>query len=333
MRFKQLESRCLGMSLKLSYVVSDTTDVYENLATEEYLTFNTREDECVLFLWQNANAVVIGKNQNAWKECNVSLLKKEDGKVARRMSGGGAVYHDLGNLNFTFCARENNFDKEKQTKVILKAMKLLGIEAQKSGRNDLLIEGKKFSGHAYFNHQDFCYHHGTIMFDVDKDDVAKYLNVSKSKLDSKGVNSVKSRVINIKEINDKITLRSLRAAFLKAFEKEYEGVATHIKTDVRSKELTDKYKSYEWVYGKELPFTNEITDRFSWGETTVRLNVNEGFITGCKCYTDALDVKIATSVSDSLIGVRYTSIDIYDRQKDSYEPMVNDVIRLVSERV
>ncbi|NLY81651.1 MAG: lipoate--protein ligase [Clostridiales bacterium] len=321
------------MSLNLSYVVSDTTDVYENLATEEYLTFNTRDDECILFLWQNANTVVIGKNQNAWKECNVSLLKEEEGKVARRMSGGGAVYHDLGNLNFTFCAKKCNFDKEKQTKVILKAMELLEIEAQISGRNDLLIEGKKFSGHAYFNHQEFCYHHGTIMFDVNKDDVAKYLNVSKSKLDSKGVKSVKSRVINIKEINDKITLRSLKVAFLKAFEKEYEGVATRVKTDASIKELVDKYKSYEWVYGKDLPFTTEITDRFSWGETTVRLNVNEGFIIGCKCYTDAIDIKIANSVSDSLTGVRYTLKDIYDSQNDSYKPMVNDVIRLVSERV
>ncbi|MBK5253103.1 MAG: lipoate--protein ligase [Peptostreptococcaceae bacterium] len=321
------------MSLNLRYVVSDTTDAYENLATEEYLTFNVREDECVLFLWQNANTVVIGKNQNAWKECNVSLLEEASGKVARRMSGGGAVYHDLGNLNFTFCAKKKNFDKERQTKVILKAMKLLGVEALRSGRNDLLIEGKKFSGHAYFRHKDFCYHHGTIMFDVNKEDIAKYLNVSKEKLDSKGVNSVKSRVINIKEINDKITLRSLKVALLEAFEKEYKGVATRCKTNETSKELVDKYKSYEWIYGKDLPFTHEISNRFNWGEITVRVNVNEGFIKGCKCYTDALDVELAHLVSESLIGERYKIKDIYNCQKDEYEPMVNEVIRLVSEKI
>ena len=174
----------------LKSIVTDCTDPYINLATEEYLTFNAKEQEIILFLWQNAHTVVIGRNQNPWKECRVEAIKKDDCRLARRISGGGAVYHDLGNLNFTFIAREGLYDIAKQTDVILKACRLLGIDAEKNGRNDLTIDGMKFSGHAYFQSGSYCYHHGTIMMDVRTEDMAKYLNVSKAKLKSKGVDSV-----------------------------------------------------------------------------------------------------------------------------------------------
>ena len=179
---------------RLKVIRTDCTDPYVNLAAEEYLTMNAEDGVMTLFLWQNAHTVVIGKNQNPWRECNVEAIKRDGIYLARRMSGGGAVYHDLGNLNFTFIAKDGLFDIARQTDVILLACRLLGINAVKTGRNDLTVTGRKFSGHAYFSSGGFNYHHGTIMMDVKGDDLSKYLNVSAAKLKSKGVESVRSRV-------------------------------------------------------------------------------------------------------------------------------------------
>ena len=166
---------------KLKYILTDCTDPAKNLAVEEYLTFRADPDEVTMYLWQNANTVVIGRNQNPWKECRLEEMAEGGCTLARRVSGGGAVYHDLGNLNFTFIAQEGLYDVAKQTEVILRAVQILGIHAEKNGRNDLTIDGKKFSGHAYFKRGKYCYHHGTIMMDVNRDVLSRYLNVSTAK--------------------------------------------------------------------------------------------------------------------------------------------------------
>ena len=183
----------------LRVIRTDNTDPYINLATEEYLTMTAEEGVMTLFLWQNAHTVVIGRNQNPWRECSVEAIKRDGIYLARRMSGGGAVYHDMGNLNFTFIARDGLFDVQRQTEVILRSCRLLGIGAEKTGRNDLTVDGRKFSGHAYFSSRGYNYHHGTIMIDVKSDDLSKYLNVPESKLRSKGVKSVRSRVTNLRD--------------------------------------------------------------------------------------------------------------------------------------
>ena len=187
------------MVTKLTYIESDQVNPYKNLAVEEYLLLHCEDKECILYLWQNQNTVVIGRNQNAWKECKVTKLEEENGHLARRLSGGGAVYHDLGNLNFTFLVNKDEYSLEKQLQVIINAMGRLGLKAEKSGRNDILIDGKKFSGNAFYEQEKHCYHHGTIMVDVNKEILSRYLTVSKDKLKSKGVDSVKSRVTNLVE--------------------------------------------------------------------------------------------------------------------------------------
>jgi lipoate-protein ligase A len=210
------------MAMKLTVIRTENTDPYENLAAEEYLTMNAEEDEVILFLWQNAHTVVIGRNQNPWKECNVERIKQDGVCLARRMSGGGAVYHDMGNLNFTFIAKDGLFDVARQTDVILLACRLMGINASKTGRNDLTVEGRKFSGHAYFSSQGYNYHHGTIMLDVNAEDLSKYLNVPDSKLKSKGVASVRSRVTNLKDhISDaRLATASTAVAFFNSKNKK-----------------------------------------------------------------------------------------------------------------
>ena len=155
------------MSKRLTVIEGISTSPYENLALEEWLLNHVAADEVILYLWQNQHTVVIGKNQNAWKECNITTLEADGGHLARRLSGGGAVYHDLGNLNFTFLAQKENYDVSKQTDVILNALAALGIVAEKSGRNDILVDGRKISGNAFYDHKGRCYQHGTLLLNVD----------------------------------------------------------------------------------------------------------------------------------------------------------------------
>ena len=175
----------------------------------------------VLYLWRNAQTVVIGRNQNCWRECNVHLLEAEGGHLARRLSGGGAVYHDLGNLNFTFLVHHEDYDTERQVEVIRQALLPLGLDVVKSGRNDLLIDGKKFSGNAFYRTGDRCYHHGTLLIDTDKDVMARYLRVSPNKMKSKGVKSTKSRVINLVDKVPSLTAMDLVPRLKRAADEVY----------------------------------------------------------------------------------------------------------------
>lgn len=293
----------------LKSIVTDCTDPYINLATEEYLTFNAKEQEIILFLWQNAHTVVIGRNQDPWKECRVEAIKKDGCRLARRISGGGAVYHDLGNLNFTFIAREGLYDIAKQTDVILKACRLLGIAAEKNGRNDLTIDGMKFSGHAYFQSNGYCYHHGTIMMDVRTEDMAKYLNVSKAKLKSKGVDSVRSRVTNLIDFRPDIDTEMMKDALIKAMADVYSGEV--IKEELPDQSIPElagliaKCSSEEWRYGRRIPFEIEREERFSWGSVSVELHMKGELIAECGIYSDSLETEIFDRLASRLIGTRY----------------------------
>ena len=297
------------MPLKLSYIESVSTSSQYNLAMEEYLLLHCSYNECILYLWQNEHTVVIGKNQNAWKECNISKLEEENGTLVRRLSGGGCVYHDLGNLNFTFITHKDYYDVAKQSEVILKAVQKLGIQAEKSGRNDLLIEGRKFSGHAYYKQKDYHYHHGTIMVDVNKNALSSYLNVSKEKLKAKGVKSVRSRVCNLKEYNKNITIASLKKALIEAFEETYEDACFLITLEeFEQKEiekLKEKYASWQWTKGVNSPFSNEFSNRFIWGDITLQIEVKNGIIENLEVYSDAMDSEIAQKIKSALLKCKY----------------------------
>ena len=206
---------------KLKLYRGQSFDPFFNLAVEEYLLQNTDEGCCTLYLWQNQNTVVIGRNQNAFKECRTTLLEDEGGKLARRLSGGGAVFHDLGNLNFTFLVPAADYDLDKQLKVIELACEKLGVKVERSGRNDILADGRKFSGNAFYKNGPRAYHHGTLMVDVDREKMGRYLNPSKAKLSSKGVDSVRSRVVNLKELASDTTIELLSQKLAEAFGQVY----------------------------------------------------------------------------------------------------------------
>lgn len=325
--------------MKLKIIRTDNTNPYENLALEEHLTMNVGEDEVLLYLWQNAHTVVIGRNQNPWRECDVEAVKRDKVYLARRMSGGGAVYHDMGNLNFTFIARDELFDIEKQTDVILLACRLLGINAEKTGRNDLTVEGRKFSGHAYFSTGGCNYHHGTIMMNVVPEDLSKYLNVPDSKLRSKGVESVRSRVTNLVEhikdekLKDKalpVQIEAMKNSLVVAAEKIYGAEALSVDAPEVPKELIDKYTSEEWRLGSRIPFERDIIHRFEWGEVEVQLSMKGNYIKDVKIYSDSLETEVFSEVEKLLAGCKYDRAEIGSlRVPVGTSAIANEILRLV----
>ena len=289
-------------------------DPYTNLATEKHLMDMTEPGTCLLYLWQNQNTVVIGKNQNAWQECRTTLLQQEGGTLARRLSGGGAVFHDLGNLNFTFIMCKEDYDLDKQISVIQTACNLAGIAAVKSGRNDLLADGRKFSGNAFYQNRTHAYHHGTLMVDVDREKLGRYLSPPKAKLEAKGVASVRSRVVNLKELAPHLTIASMKQYMLSAFEKVYgltpKPLALSTEDQHVIENLRSKYAAWEYVYGAPLPFTFQCESYFPWGHIQLQLNVREGFITEAKVYSDSMDWALPEKLASVLTGCAFETTAI-----------------------
>ena len=298
----------------LSYILTAQTNPYRNLALEEYLLSNVKQGECILYLWQNRRTVVIGVNQNPWKECHVKELEQDGGFLARRMSGGGAVFHDLGNLNFTFLAHEDIYDVSKQLDVIVCAVNKFGLKAEKSGRNDILVDEKKFSGNAFYHTQGRCFHHGTILLDVNMSDLSRYLNVSQAKLQSKGVNSVRSRVINLKELSPEMTIETLQQALIEAFGEVYGGTPQSMASDRLNHQeimqIEEKYASWEWRLGRKLPFTAEYSTRFAWGDLTLQFCVEGGIIKDAAAYSDGMETTFISAIGNALKGIPFSSTEI-----------------------
>ena len=281
-------------------------DPHVNLAVEKNLLDRVQPGECILYLWQNQNTVVIGRNQNAWAECRTTLLESEGGKLARRLSGGGAVFHDLGNLNFTFLVRDEDYDVDRQLSVIQQACALAGIATEKSGRNDVLAQGRKFSGNAFYHHAGHAYHHGTLMVDVDKDKLGRYLSPPKAKLESKGVASVRSRVVNLRELCPSLTCDNMRKLMVEAFQKVYglpaSSMALGANALAQIEQTEALYRSWEYLYGNALAFTFQCEEKFDWGHITVQLEANNGTVTAAKVYSDAMDWLLPEAVEEALTG-------------------------------
>ena len=290
------------------FVESNSYNPWRNLAIEKHLADNVRPGDLLLYLWQNDNTVVIGRNQNAIRECNTQLLEEEGGFLARRTTGGGAVYHDLGNLCFTFVASPERYDLERQMKVIQRACRGFGIETQFSGRNDIITdEGYKFSGNAFSVTNNCKIQHGTLMIDVNKERLSRYLTPSKEKMAAKGVKSVKSRVCNLRDLNATVTVDVMKAALQEAFEEEY-GQYEILMPDSDTPEIQntyDIYASWDWRYGKSPECEMVRSKRFAWGEVQVHLKLKNLCIQECKVYSDALDVEFPQKLEEVLINQRF----------------------------
>jgi len=298
--------------MKNRFLLGDSYNPWHNLAVEELLFDRIGPDECLFYLWQNKNTVVIGRHQNAWKECRTKLLEDEDGRLARRSSGGGAVFHDLGNLNFTFILPREKYDVHRQLGVIRRAVAEYGIETEFTGRNDLVTSesGAKFSGNAFRFTNEKGMHHGTIMVNVDMEKLGRYLAPGKDKLKAKGIESVRSRVCNLKSQNPEITIEGLIESLKRAFIEEYGPCEEMSMEELQGKDLNcleEKYTSWDFRMGKALPFDVTLETRFAWGGVTMELSLKEGAIRHAQVYSDAMDEALIEKIAPALFGIRYTN--------------------------
>lgn len=277
----------------MKYINWKETDPQMNLAFEEYVFNQMDKDESYFLLWQNDNAVIVGKHQNTIEEINQEYVREKDIKVVRRLSGGGAVYHDMGNLNFTFIVNDHGqeqFDFQTFTRPLVEALKALGVNAEFNSRNDIAIDGKKFSGNSQYAKRGRILHHGTILFNSNLATIQSALKVKKDKIESKGIKSVKSRVTNISDyLNEEYTLDDFKTALLKAmFENDNLETITLLEEEIQAIEQlkTEKYATWDWNYGKSPQYNLRKERKCDFGLITVLLQVVKGEIKEIHFYGD-----------------------------------------------
>jgi len=295
--------------------LSNTYNPYFNLAFEEYLVRCHNPGDQVLFLWQNQNTVVIGRNQNPWKECNLEELNHQEGRLVRRLSGGGAVYHDMGNLNFTFISSFSEDKVRENIKLIIKALSLNEIHAVFSGKNDILVQEYKISGNAFFVEDDILCHHGTLLIDADLKKMGRILAVSQKKLHSKGIDSVRSRVKNLKELNSGISIESMKIDLVNTFSPVSSAPiifrVSEISTDDENitldtvHKMMNHYQSWEWNFGSSPEFNLQINERFPWGEVDLYLLIKDGIISKVEVATDALDIHLPKKIRNEILNTKF----------------------------
>lgn len=291
-------------------ISNNNTNPYFNLAMEEYFLKNTTED--VFMLWRNENAIIVGKNQNTLSEINYEYVKENKIKVVRRQSGGGAVFHDLGNINFTFISCNNNSfsDFKRFTMPIIDALKDLNIHAEFSGRNDLLIDNRKFSGNAQYNYKNKVMHHGTLLFSSQINDLSKALKVKPSKFEGKGVKSVQSRVTNISNHLEKdMTVLEFKDYLMNFINNKDENNHFYKLTDNDINEINklvdEKYSTWQWNFGHspKYSFNNEV--KYVGGNIEFSLDVAKGLITHIKFFGDFFGKKDVSYIEDLLKNVAH----------------------------
>lgn len=294
------------------FLTHDNHDPYFNISSEEYLLKNKREN--FIYLWINSPAVIVGNNQNTIQEVNLSYAEEQGIKIVRRLTGGGAVYHDFGNICYTVIAPydEKADNYRKFTAPVIGYLKTLGVNAEFAGRNDILVGGRKISGNAQTIYKDRILHHGTILFNTDMTVLGKVLNPSKIKMESKGIKSVRSRVVNVFDVlPEKISA-----------EKFYGGLCEFFKRTCREYSFTDedlaainalnigKYSTYEWNVGKSPVGKNNFTERFNFGTITITFDTDKGYIENAEIFGDFFALKDVKPLAEKLNGKKPQKNDV-----------------------
>lgn len=284
--------------------ISPSGDGWRNLAADEWFLDHLPEDSMLLYFYVNENAVIIGRNQNPWRECDLTAMEGDGVQLVRRASGGGAVYHDRGNLNFSFLAGRARYDVQKQLELILGAVRSLGVACEFSGRNDLLAAGRKFSGSAFCYRGQNCQHHGTLLVDADLNRLQRYLKPDPRKLRAKGVASVRSRVCNLKELCPGLTVEAVRSAVIDAYRAACGGCEIWEPDPAGAAAYEEKQQSWEWRMGRTPPFDLELEERFPWGGVQLLLTLAEGRVSRLTVYSDAMDAALPERLRGLLTGRR-----------------------------
>ena len=295
----------------MRYIKNTSTNPYYNMAFDEYCLESLSIDEPVFFLWQNRPAVIVGFNQEVNTEVNLDYLKENGIDLVRRVTGGGAVYHDLGNLNYTIVGRSEDLERDypEYASIMAKALQSLGVPATLSGRNDILVEGRKVSGFAKRVCKNRLMVHGTLMYNVDVDVLTKVLNPSTTKLQSKGIASVRSRVANLCEYLPEIPdIQTFSQRLEEILSNNYTDTEYQLtETDLANiQRLTDKkFATWEWNYGRSPKATLVHSARLACGTVEIHLTLAENRIASCRFGGDFLGNLPASDVEKALTGIPY----------------------------
>lgn len=302
----------------MKYIVNTSNDPAYNVALEAYAFQKLTDIDEIFILWINEPAIIIGRHQNTIQEINKEFIDKNGIHVVRRLSGGGAVYHDLNNLNYTIISnntQEGAFDFQTFSKPVIGTLAKLGVKAEFTGRNDLEINGQKFAGNAQAYYKGRMMHHGCLLFDVDMSVLGQALKVSKDKIESKGIKSVRARVTNIVDhLSDKITVQEFSDAILAQMKEEYPEMDEYVLSDAELSEIQamrdNQFATWDWTYGKAPEYTIERGVRYPAGKITTYANVENSTIKSVKIFGDFFGVKPVDDIEKMLEGVRYDYKDV-----------------------
>lgn len=308
----------------MKYIVNNSNDPAYNIALEAYAFLELTNIDEIFILWINKPTIVIGKHQNTIEEINKEFIEENNISVVRRLSGGGAVYHDLNNLNYTIISSKNSdkaFDFKTFSTPVIDTLKKLGVNAEFTGRNDLVIDGKKFCGNAQAYSKGRMMHHGCLLFDVDLSVLAKSLKVSNDKIESKGVKSVRSRVTNIlSELPNKIDVLEFKDLLLKYMLEKHPDMTEYVLNQdelAKIQELRDtKFATWEWTYGATPAYTITREKRYPAGKITVFADVDKSIINNIKIYGDFFGIKDVSDIEQLLIGCKYDYDSVLQRLAD-----------------
>lgn len=296
-------------------VINPSTNPYFNVALDSWLVREAPPDHDYVMLWQNRPAVIIGRFQNTHEEVNVDYAEAHDVAIVRRMSGGGAVYHDLGNLNFSMVVSTENRpfnDYPAFTQPVIETLAHYGVKAELTGRNDVTLEGQKFSGNAQYRTPTRLLHHGTILFDEDLDTVPRVLNVRQDKIESKGIKSVRSRVTNVKPyLPTEVAFDDFRATLIHYIGQHNGGlhgelVLTPDQIARVDTLVAERFGQWDWNFGQSPPFNYRGRERFARGDLEVRVAVTRGRIEAITIYGDFLGDHDIDPLIVALTGVEYS---------------------------
>lgn len=296
--------------MKLELYLSNNTNPHYNLSLEQHLLETCPVDTVRFYLWQNEHTVVIGKNQHALSEVHYDKLIEDKGTLARRTSGGGAVYHDLGNLNFSFIAYGSLFNIPKQMEMMAETLRNLGYNAKVNGRNDIEVDGAKVSGNAFAHLKNQHLHHGTLLVNVDKPSLGKYLNVNPKKLQRKNVESVVSRIANLNEIKP-ITIQELINTLFKTVQDYYQTYSHIYPIPFEFDESKVKeFSSEEWLLGNQSNEKVVFEECFDYGCIKWMMEVEDGKIINNRIYTDSMDTDWCRSLEKAVMGHPATETEL-----------------------
>ncbi|WP_203261689.1 lipoate--protein ligase [Streptococcus uberis] len=307
----------------MKYIVNKSNNPAYNIALEAYAFRELLSEDEIFILWINEPAIIIGKHQNTIQEINKEYIDAHGIHVARRLSGGGAVYHDLNNLNYTIISNkseEGAFDFKTFSQPVIETLADLGVKAEFTGRNDLEINGKKFCGNAQAYYKGRMMHHGCLLFDVDMTVLGDALKVSKDKIESKGIKSVRARVTNIlDELPEKISVNEFSDKILAKMKETYPDMTEYVLSEDElakiQKSADEQFGNWDWVYGKAPEYTIERNVRYPAGKINTFANVEKSIIKNIKIYGDFFGIKDVQDIEELLVGTRYENKDVLEKLK------------------